>query len=51
MASLLRRDHSSVQGSDLRSVIPQQPETYDLTTEKVRKQLNSHVNTDVSLDS
>ncbi|KAG7242877.1 hypothetical protein INR49_018132 [Caranx melampygus] len=34
MASLLRRDHSSVQGSDLRSVMPQQPETYDLTTEK-----------------
>ncbi|XP_022608312.1 uncharacterized protein LOC111227171 [Seriola dumerili] len=34
MASLLRRDHPSVQGSDLRSVMPQQPETYDLTTEK-----------------
>ncbi|KAF7651298.1 hypothetical protein LDENG_00112980 [Lucifuga dentata] len=34
MASLLRRDHSSVQGADLRSAMPQQPETYDLTTEK-----------------
>ncbi|XP_071752470.1 uncharacterized protein LOC139909339 [Centroberyx gerrardi] len=34
MASLLRRDHSSVQGADLRSAEPQQPETYDLTTEK-----------------
>ncbi|XP_029365004.1 uncharacterized protein LOC115047920 [Echeneis naucrates] len=30
MASLLRRDHSS----DVRNAIPQQPETYDLTTEK-----------------
>ncbi|XP_029914371.1 uncharacterized protein LOC115364088 isoform X2 [Myripristis murdjan] len=34
MASLLRRDHSSVQGADLRSAMPQQPETYDLTAEK-----------------
>ncbi|XP_071329704.1 uncharacterized protein [Trachinotus anak] len=34
IASLLRRDNSSVQGSDLRSAMAQQPETYDLTTEK-----------------
>ncbi|XP_042360762.1 uncharacterized protein LOC121956556 [Plectropomus leopardus] len=34
VASLLRRDHSSVQGDDLRSAMPQPPETYDLTTEK-----------------
>ncbi|XP_069558938.1 uncharacterized protein [Brachyistius frenatus] len=34
MATLLRRDHSSVQGTDLRSAMPQPPETYDLTTEK-----------------
>ncbi|KAA8585119.1 uncharacterized protein LOC116703044 [Etheostoma spectabile] len=33
VASLLRRDHSSVQG-DLRSAMQQPPETYDLTTEK-----------------
>ena len=38
MASLLRRDHSSVQGADLRSAMQQPPETYDLTTEKVRKE-------------
>lgn len=37
MASLLRRDHSTVQSADLRGAMPQQPETYDLTTEKVRK--------------
>lgn len=36
MASLLRRDNSSVHGADLRSTVPQPPETYDLTTEKVR---------------
>ena len=36
MASLLRRDQSSVQSSDLRSVLTQPRETYDLTTEKVR---------------
>ncbi|KAM4530945.1 uncharacterized protein PAE49_023259 isoform 2-T2 [Odontesthes bonariensis] len=34
MASLLRRDQSSVQSSDLRSVLAQPRETYDLTTEK-----------------
>ncbi|TDH02938.1 hypothetical protein EPR50_G00157760 [Perca flavescens] len=34
VASLLRRDHSSVQGADLRSAMQQPPETYDLTTEK-----------------
>ncbi|XP_040918593.1 uncharacterized protein LOC121198477 [Toxotes jaculatrix] len=34
IASLMRRDHSSVQGSDLRSAVPQPSETYDLTTEK-----------------
>ncbi|KAL7377779.1 hypothetical protein ABVT39_004216 [Epinephelus coioides] len=34
VASLLRRDHSSVQGADLRSAMPQPPETYDLTNEK-----------------
>ncbi|XP_026209674.1 uncharacterized protein LOC113158157 isoform X2 [Anabas testudineus] len=34
VASLLRRDHSSVQAGDLRSTIPQPSETYDLTTEK-----------------
>ncbi|XP_068434655.1 uncharacterized protein [Clinocottus analis] len=31
---LLRRDHSSVQGADLRGAMPQPPETYDLTTDK-----------------
>ncbi|XP_054463870.1 uncharacterized protein LOC129098790 [Anoplopoma fimbria] len=34
VAPLLRRDHSSVQGADLRAAVPQPPETYDLTTEK-----------------
>ncbi|KAG8006959.1 hypothetical protein GBF38_023046 [Nibea albiflora] len=34
MASLLRRDNSSVHSVDLRSTVPQPPETYDLTTEK-----------------
>ncbi|XP_072224902.1 uncharacterized protein [Leuresthes tenuis] len=34
VASLLRRDQSSVQNSDLRSVLTQPRETYDLTTEK-----------------
>nr|XP_019957432.1 PREDICTED: uncharacterized protein LOC109638747 [Paralichthys olivaceus] len=34
VASLFRRDHSSVQGSNMSSAIPQLPETYDLTTEK-----------------
>ncbi|XP_059204875.1 uncharacterized protein LOC131984030 [Centropristis striata] len=34
VASLLRRDPSSVQGADLRGTMPQPPETYDLTTEK-----------------
>ncbi|XP_008288424.1 uncharacterized protein LOC103363434 isoform X2 [Stegastes partitus] len=34
VASMLRRDHSSVQGADLRTALPQQPETYDLTTDK-----------------
>ncbi|XP_045885691.1 uncharacterized protein LOC123957139 [Micropterus dolomieu] len=34
VASLLRRDHLSVQGADLRNAMPQPPETYDLTTEK-----------------
>lgn len=35
MAVLLRRDQAGVQSSDLSSALPQQPETYDLTTEKV----------------
>ncbi|XP_076607736.1 uncharacterized protein LOC143333548 [Chaetodon auriga] len=34
VASLLRRDHLSVQGADLRSAVSQPHETYDLTTEK-----------------
>ncbi|XP_030264683.1 uncharacterized protein LOC115576298 [Sparus aurata] len=34
VASLLRREHMSVQGADLRSAMPQAPETFDLTTEK-----------------
>ncbi|XP_014839068.1 PREDICTED: uncharacterized protein LOC106915760 [Poecilia mexicana] len=34
MAALLRRDQAGVQSSDLSSALPQQPETYDLTTEK-----------------
>ncbi|XP_006791485.1 uncharacterized protein LOC102799221 [Neolamprologus brichardi] len=34
VASLLRRDPSSVQGADMRNTVPQPPETYDLTTEK-----------------
>lgn len=34
VASLLRRDPSSVQNADLRSAMQQPPETYDLTTEK-----------------
>lgn len=34
VAALLRRDQSGVQSSDLSSCLPQQPETYDLTTEK-----------------
>ncbi|KAM6913469.1 uncharacterized protein PEZ65_014039 isoform 1-T2 [Lycodopsis pacificus] len=34
VAPSLRRDHSSVQSDDLRGAMPQQPETYDLTTEK-----------------
>ncbi|KAM9843240.1 uncharacterized protein ACBR49_012460 [Aulostomus maculatus] len=34
VASLLRRDHSSVQGSELRSAMTQPTETYDLTAEK-----------------
>ncbi|XP_039980212.1 flocculation protein FLO11-like [Xiphias gladius] len=34
VVSLLRKHHSSVQGSDLRSAMPQPSETYDLTTEK-----------------
>ncbi|XP_018536336.1 uncharacterized protein LOC108886141 [Lates calcarifer] len=34
VASLLRRDHSSIQAADLRSAMSQPPETYDLTTEK-----------------
>ncbi|AWP18947.1 Hypothetical protein SMAX5B_020904 [Scophthalmus maximus] len=34
VATLLRRDHSSVEGSNLRSAMPQPPETYDLTNEK-----------------
>lgn len=34
VASLLRRDHTSVQGADLRNAVPQPPETYDLTTEE-----------------
>nr|XP_020478282.1 uncharacterized protein LOC109973212 isoform X2 [Monopterus albus] len=34
VASLLRRDHSNVQGADLRSAMSQSSETYDLTTEK-----------------
>ncbi|XP_023204708.1 uncharacterized protein LOC111611636 [Xiphophorus maculatus] len=34
MATLLRRDQAGVQSSDLSSALPQQPETYDLTTEK-----------------
>lgn len=38
MLSLLRKDPSSLQSSDLKSALSQLPETYDLTTEKVRKQ-------------
>ncbi|XP_070704105.1 uncharacterized protein [Pempheris klunzingeri] len=34
VASLFRRDHPDVQGADVRSSVPQPPETYDLTTEK-----------------
>ncbi|KAM4717738.1 uncharacterized protein FYW61_017717 [Anableps anableps] len=34
VAALLRRDQAGVQSSDLSSSLPQQPETYDLTTEK-----------------
>ncbi|XP_053298971.1 uncharacterized protein LOC128458229 [Pleuronectes platessa] len=34
VASLLKRDHPSVQGSNMSSAMPQLPETYDLTTEK-----------------
>lgn len=34
VASLLRRDHSSVQGADLRNTVQRPTETYDLTTEK-----------------
>ncbi|XP_034448159.1 uncharacterized protein LOC117765778 [Hippoglossus hippoglossus] len=34
VASLFRRDHPSVQGSNMSSAVPQLPETYDLTTEK-----------------
>ncbi|XP_076001980.1 uncharacterized protein LOC142994992 [Genypterus blacodes] len=34
VASLLRREHSTVQGVDLSGAMPQQPQTYDLTTEK-----------------
>ncbi|KAM4597860.1 uncharacterized protein ACJ7VT_021425 [Polymixia lowei] len=34
MASLLRKDQTSIRGADLRSAMPRQPETYDLTTEK-----------------
>ncbi|XP_060946119.1 uncharacterized protein LOC133023173 [Limanda limanda] len=33
-APLLKRDHPSVQGSNMRSAMPQVPETYDLTTER-----------------
>ncbi|XP_068193158.1 uncharacterized protein [Antennarius striatus] len=33
VASLLRRDHLNVPGPNLRSAMPQQTETYDLTTE------------------
>ena len=32
----------SVQGADVRSTMPQAPETFDLTTEKVRKQQTSN---------
>ncbi|XP_012715932.2 uncharacterized protein LOC105924683 [Fundulus heteroclitus] len=34
VAALLRRDQAGVQSSDLSNALPQQPETYDLTTEK-----------------
>ncbi|XP_044186129.1 uncharacterized protein LOC122966186 [Thunnus albacares] len=34
VAALVRRDHSGVQGADLRNTVPQPPETYDLTAEK-----------------
>ncbi|KAM4534568.1 uncharacterized protein V3H82_024482 [Fundulus diaphanus] len=34
VAALLRRDQAGVQSSDLNNAVPQQPETYDLTTEK-----------------
>ncbi|MED6293631.1 hypothetical protein CHARACLAT_012419 [Characodon lateralis] len=34
VAALLRRDQTGVQSSDLSSALPQQPATYDLTTEK-----------------
>lgn len=37
---MLRRDQSSVPGADFRSPMPRQPETYDLTTETVRKEHN-----------
>lgn len=42
VASLLRRDHMSIQGADLRSTMPQPSETYDLTTDKVSKGENHH---------
>lgn len=38
VASLSRRDNFSVAGADLRSAMSQPPETYDLTTEQVRKE-------------
>ncbi|KAG7505984.1 hypothetical protein JOB18_044337 [Solea senegalensis] len=34
VASLIRKDHASVQGSNLKSAVPQPPQTYNLTTEK-----------------
>ncbi|XP_056144483.1 uncharacterized protein LOC130119914 isoform X2 [Lampris incognitus] len=34
VASMLRRDQSSVQGANFRSAIPRQPERYDLTSDK-----------------
>lgn len=37
MASSLRREHLSSQGADLRSAVSQPSETYDLTTEQVRR--------------
>lgn len=42
VASLLRREHMSAQGADLRSTMPQAPETFDLTTEKVREHQTSN---------